>query len=105
MGGTITTVRFYLYGKSHFTKTGYLAHAKAYKDPEMLTRMSGNDLSNKVFLVTGANGGLGKELTQFLFSKGATVFMVCRDRQRAESAQNDIVAKVAAVASSEDAKV
>lgn len=46
--------------------------------------------SGKVALVTGANSGLGKATALGLAKLGATVVMVCRDRQRGESAQNEI---------------
>merc|ERR1740121_3325209 len=48
------------------------------------------DLSGKIFLITGANSGVGKELTQFLASQKATVYMLCRSRTRAEAALAEI---------------
>lgn len=44
------------------------------------------DLSNKVFVVTGANAGLGLETTKELARKGAKVVMACRNIDRAQAA-------------------
>jgi dehydrogenase/reductase SDR family protein 12 len=88
-GQFAATSQFYLYGKRHFTKTGYEAHAKAYGAGAL--DVTTVDLTGKVFLVTGANSGCGKELTKFLGGRGARVFMVCRSQPRAEAARNDIL--------------
>lgn len=93
MGGTLTTTQFYFYGKSHFTATGYQAHVLRYPQPDFLQTMSNTALSQNVYMVTGANNGIGKEITQFLYNKGATVYMVCRDENRALAAQRDIISK------------
>ncbi|CAE7780564.1 DHRS12 [Symbiodinium sp. CCMP2592] len=50
-------------------------------------------LAGRVYIVTGSNSGIGKEIAQFLATKGATVYMLCRSQQRAENARADIVAK------------
>jgi NAD(P)-dependent dehydrogenase (short-subunit alcohol dehydrogenase family) len=47
----------------------------------------------KVCIVTGANTGIGKETALGLARLGATVAMVCRDRQRGEEAQREIKQK------------
>lgn len=47
----------------------------------------------KVCIVTGANTGIGKETALGLAKLGATVVMVCRDRQRGEEAQSEIKRK------------
>jgi NAD(P)-dependent dehydrogenase (short-subunit alcohol dehydrogenase family) len=44
------------------------------------------DLTGKVIIVTGANGGLGYEATRAFLRKGATVVMACRNPQRAQDA-------------------
>ncbi|MCA2978669.1 MAG: SDR family oxidoreductase [Myxococcaceae bacterium] len=43
------------------------------------------DLTGQVFVITGANSGLGLEATRRLAEKGATVVMACRSAQRAEA--------------------
>jgi dehydrogenase/reductase SDR family protein 12 len=83
------TTQFFLYGKKHFTKTGYEKHSQAY-GPDALD-VKKVDLSGKNFMVTGANSGCGKELTKCLGSRGATVFMVCRSQGRAEGARQEIL--------------
>lgn len=44
------------------------------------------DLSGKVAVVTGANAGLGLEVTKGLAGAGATVVMACRNLDKAEAA-------------------
>ena len=47
-------------------------------------------LTGKTCLVTGANAGIGLETARGLAEMGATVVMVCRDRERGEAAQREI---------------
>jgi len=49
-----------------------------------------NKMEGKVCLVTGANSGIGKETALGLAKMGATVVMVCRDKQRGEAARIEI---------------
>ena len=44
------------------------------------------DQSGKLVLVTGANSGLGYEVTRALARKGATVLMACRNLEKGEEA-------------------
>lgn len=44
------------------------------------------DLEGRIFVVTGANSGLGWETACALSKKNATVVMACRNRDKAESA-------------------
>lgn len=44
------------------------------------------DLSNKVYLVTGANSGIGFETTRELVKKNATVIMACRNLKKGKAA-------------------
>jgi len=85
-----TTLNFYFYGKSRFTKTGYLKNVKQYKDRNFLEEV---DLTGRVYMITGANSGIGKEMALYVAKKGATVFMVCRSPERAVVARDDIVEK------------
>jgi dehydrogenase/reductase SDR family protein 12 len=48
------------------------------------------DLNEHVFMVTGANSGVGKEVARFLASKGGAVYMVCRSQARAEAARKEL---------------
>jgi retinol dehydrogenase-14 len=57
------------------------------------TAISASDgMKAKVVMVTGANSGMGKEIALALAGMGATLVMVCRDRQRGEAARSDVIA-------------
>jgi dehydrogenase/reductase SDR family protein 12 len=96
----IVSTQFFLYGKKHFTKTGYLRHASEYDDPVQSTTFvdpndptnntDGVDLSGKTFLISGANQGIGREIATYAASKRATVYMLCRNKERADIARNEI---------------
>ena len=45
-----------------------------------------SDQTGKCFVVTGANSGLGYQLSRALANRGARVVMACRDRNKAEIA-------------------
>ena len=45
----------------------------------------------KIFLITGANSGLGYETSKFLLEKGATVIMCCRDLVKGEVAKQKLL--------------
>ena len=47
-------------------------------------------MTGKVCIVTGANAGIGKETALGLAKLDATVVMLCRDRDRGETAQSEI---------------
>ena len=57
--------------------------------------LDGVDLSGRRFVVTGASSGLGEETTRALASKGATVSMLARSRERSEAAAERIRERVA----------
>ncbi|KAI0486798.1 short-chain dehydrogenase [Xylaria cf. heliscus] len=44
------------------------------------------DLSGKVYMVTGANTGIGKEVARILYSKNATVWVAARNAEKGASA-------------------
>ncbi|KAI1125979.1 hypothetical protein F5Y10DRAFT_245838 [Nemania abortiva] len=52
------------------------------------------DLTGKVTIVTGANTGLGKEITQILYSKNAKVYMLARSEEKTKKAIDSIKAAV-----------
>ncbi len=47
--------------------------------------------NGKVFLITGANSGLGYETSKFLIERGATVIMCCRDLFKGEEAKQKLL--------------
>ena len=55
--------------------------------------MSGRVLEGKTCLVTGASSGIGKETVMGLSRMGARTIMVCRNRERGESAKSEIILK------------
>jgi len=89
-GQFAATSQFYLYGKKHCTSTGWEKASSKYDKPDVLEQA---ELSGKVYMVTGANSGVGKEVTTYLASKGAAVYMICRSPERAETARAEIVEK------------
>ena len=89
-GQFAATSQFYLYGRNHCTRTGWEKAVKSYAKPDLLEDPN-LSLEGKVFLITGANAGIGREMTTFAAQKGAVVYMVCRNPQRAEVARNEIV--------------
>jgi hypothetical protein len=69
--------QFVLYGKQYCTATGYESTRAKYPKPDILDDTS-MTLEDKVFIITGANAGIGREITQYLATKRATVYMFCR---------------------------
>ncbi len=51
------------------------------------------EMEGKVALVTGANRGIGRALTQALAERGATVLMVCRDEDAGAEAEEQLRAQ------------
>ncbi|KAI3320531.1 short-chain dehydrogenase [Xylariaceae sp. AK1471] len=56
----------------------------------LLTEHNLNTQEGKVFIVTGANTGLGKELTKILYSKHAKVYVAARSEAKAMAAIEDV---------------
>lgn len=53
-------------------------------------------MHKKVCLVTGANSGIGKVTAKALAAGGATVIMICRNRDKGEAARAEIVRETGA---------
>jgi NAD(P)-dependent dehydrogenase (short-subunit alcohol dehydrogenase family) len=81
---------WYNFGRKRFTKGGYEANSAKF-DPRAIP----SSLSGRVYVVTGANSGIGMMTTAALVSRGAEVHMLCRSRERAEQAREDIAAMCA----------
>jgi NAD(P)-dependent dehydrogenase (short-subunit alcohol dehydrogenase family) len=50
-------------------------------------------MKGKICLITGTSSGIGKETALALADKGATVVMLCRNRERGRTAQKEIIEK------------
>ncbi|KAF3333466.1 Dehydrogenase/reductase SDR family member 12 [Carex littledalei] len=79
------TAAFGVYGFTQFTKSGFIEHSKKFKEEDMKIQMDGKNC-----IVTGANSGIGFATAEGLASRGATVYMVCRNKERGEAAQSQI---------------
>ena len=55
------------------------------------TQMSHQDLEDKVFVVTGANSGIGFEAAKNFAARGAEVVLVCRDETKALQAIKELL--------------
>ncbi|XP_074280325.1 uncharacterized protein LOC141605450 [Silene latifolia] len=76
---------FGVYGYLNFTKSAFLEHSKNFKVEDMRARMDGKNC-----IVTGANSGIGLSTAEGLASRGASVYMVCRSKERGEAALSKI---------------
>ena len=90
MGQAIVTYRFYMYGRKHFTQTGWQAHSATYGRGQDL---QSKNLRGRVHVVTGANSGIGREVCEYLVRQGGRVYMVCRNADRGKKAREEIVEK------------
>lgn len=79
---------FGVYGYLNFTKPGFLEHSKKFKPEEMETQIPGRNC-----IVTGANSGIGYATAEGLAQRGATVYLVCRNKERGEPALSEIQTK------------
>ena len=71
---------------SEYTKSGYEKAAASFNPKDLEV-----DLSNRAIMVTGANSGIGKSAAVEVAKRGATVYMVCRNKERGEAAQKEII--------------
>ncbi|KAL6530280.1 hypothetical protein OROHE_014633 [Orobanche hederae] len=83
---TWRSIAFGLYGYKNFTKSGFLENSKKFRSEDMQAQIEGKNC-----IVTGANSGLGYATAEGLASRGATVYMVCRNKERGEAALSEII--------------
>ena len=77
---------WFLKGMKEYTKNGYTTAAKHFGLDDLNV-----DCRDKSFLVTGSNSGIGLEVVRELAKRGGTVHMVCRNRESAEAARDELV--------------
>ncbi|PVI04821.1 NAD(P)-binding protein [Periconia macrospinosa] len=64
--------------------------SQAFPPKARYTEKDLEDLSGKVYLVSGSNTGVGKELARMLYSKNAKVYIAARSEEKANKAIDDI---------------
>ncbi|KAM7406824.1 hypothetical protein PAMA_002843 [Pampus argenteus] len=77
---------WFVKGLQEYTKGGYEAAAKHFAPVDLDVNLSGRS-----FMITGANSGIGKATTQEIANRGGTIHMVCRNKERAEAAKDEII--------------
>ncbi|KAM4700743.1 dehydrogenase/reductase SDR family member 12 [Discoglossus pictus] len=78
---------WFLKGLREYTKNGYEAAAKYFVAEDLEV-----DVTGRSYMITGANSGIGKNAALHIAKKGGTVHLVCRNKERAEEAKNEIIA-------------
>ncbi|KAK4784577.1 hypothetical protein SAY86_018945 [Trapa natans] len=76
---------FGVYGYLNFTKTAFMEHSKKFKLEDMEVTIEGKNC-----IVTGANSGIGYATAEGLASRGANVYLICRNKERGEAALSQI---------------
>ncbi len=71
-----------------FDVRGFERHQRSFSDADIPA-----DLKGKVFLVTGANSGIGLAATRELSRRGGRVYMLCRNEERGTKALQSILAE------------
>uniref|UniRef100_A0A8C8IG84 Flj13639 n=1 Tax=Oncorhynchus tshawytscha TaxID=74940 RepID=A0A8C8IG84_ONCTS len=67
-------------------RSAFLSAAKHFVEKDLEVSMAG-----RVFMITGANSGIGRATAMAIAKRGGTVHMVCRNKDKAEEARADIV--------------
>nr|CAD7459959.1 unnamed protein product [Timema tahoe] len=76
---------WFLKGWQEYTKGGYQVASKNFAQTDLDV-----DCSGRIYMITGANSGIGKCVAQEIAQRGGTVHMLCRNPQSAETAKNEI---------------
>uniref|UniRef100_A0A671Y368 Dehydrogenase/reductase SDR family member 12-like n=1 Tax=Sparus aurata TaxID=8175 RepID=A0A671Y368_SPAAU len=77
---------WFLSGIHQYTRNGYEAASKDFEPQDLSVSVVGRS-----FMITGANSGIGRATAMTIAKKGGTVHMVCRNKDKAEEAREDIV--------------
>ena len=71
-----------------FDRSGFLRHSRRFDPADLEERLEG-----RICLVTGANSGIGKATAEGLAARGAEVWLLCRNRERADTARAELTQK------------
>ncbi|XP_075707888.1 dehydrogenase/reductase SDR family member 12 [Rhinoderma darwinii] len=78
---------WFVKGLREYTKGGYEAAAKHFAAEDLQV-----DVSGRSYMITGSNSGIGKAISLAIAKRGGIVHLVCRNKDRAEEAQKEIIA-------------
>ncbi|XP_036410453.1 dehydrogenase/reductase SDR family member 12-like [Megalops cyprinoides] len=77
---------WFLKGIHEYTRSGFEAASTHFVEKDLDVSVAG-----KSFMITGANSGIGKATAIAIAKRGGTIHMVCRNKERAEEAREDII--------------
>eukprot|EP00281_Chroomonas_sp_CCMP1168_P031934 CAMPEP_0206246072 /NCGR_PEP_ID=MMETSP0047_2-20121206/19049_1 /ASSEMBLY_ACC=CAM_ASM_000192 /TAXON_ID=195065 /ORGANISM="Chroomonas mesostigmatica_cf, Strain CCMP1168" /LENGTH=338 /DNA_ID=CAMNT_0053671441 /DNA_START=18 /DNA_END=1034 /DNA_ORIENTATION=- len=79
--------QWYVQWGKYYGKNGFLmaSQSKAWDTTDL------KDLAGKIMVITGANSGIGLEVSKELARRKASVHMLCRNLERGEAAKKDVM--------------
>uniref|UniRef100_A0A0B6Y8B8 Dehydrogenase/reductase SDR family member 12 n=1 Tax=Arion vulgaris TaxID=1028688 RepID=A0A0B6Y8B8_9EUPU len=78
-------ITWYMKGLREYTKNGYEIASKNFNSSDLDV-----DIGHRSYMITGANRGLGLFVALAIAKKGATVHIVCRNKENGMEAQKNI---------------
>lgn len=79
---------WFLKGMREYTKNGYITASHGFVEGDIDV-----NCSEKIYMITGANSGIGESVAQHVAKCGGTIHMVCRNAQTAEDAKMKMIEK------------